>query len=444
MKQLTIRTKVTFWYAMIMVLMAASTLGLLLSVSETAHLSDQKSRLMETVEEAAEDISEDGEDVFDSFEDGVYLSLYDSQGTFLQGNIPSDFQKNLEFSEQSVYPIKANRQSFYVYDRKLSDGQWIRGIISESEFSHFQVIVIRTAFILLPMLVIIATVAGYFITKRAFRPVRQIQETAQQITRSNSLSSRIGLPEGRDEISQLANTIDEMLERLEQSFEKEKQFTSDASHELRTPISVILMESEYVLQDASTFEEARESMEAVNRQANRMSELINQLLFFAREENGTLAVNFEKTEILPVLQEIIGDCRPLAESFDISVEFTNHLKDGFACKVDRMLFSRAVHNLIQNAAVYGKQGGHIWVSVYVEGNYLVVSVKDDGIGISSEHLEKIWDRFYQVDESRSRAYAGSTGLGLSMVQKIMEKHNGYVKVESEEGSGSTFWLYFEI
>ena len=96
MKQLTIRTKVTFWYAMIMVLMAASTLGLLLSVSETAHLSDQKSRLMETVEEAAEDISEDGEDVFDSFEDGVYLSLYDSQGTFLQGNIPSDFQKNLE------------------------------------------------------------------------------------------------------------------------------------------------------------------------------------------------------------------------------------------------------------------------------------------------------------------------------------------------------------
>ena len=230
MKQLTIRTKVTFWYAMIMVLMAASTLGLLLSVSETAHLSDQKSRLMETVEEAAEDISEDGEDVFDSFEDGVYLSLYDSQGTFLQGNIPSDFQKNLEFSEQSVYSIKANRQSFYVYDRKLSDGQWIRGIISESEFSHFQVTVIRTAFILLPMLVIIATVAGYFITKRAFRPVRQIQETAQQITRSNSLSSRIGLPEGRDEISQLANTIDEMLERLEQSFEKEKQFTSDASH----------------------------------------------------------------------------------------------------------------------------------------------------------------------------------------------------------------------
>ena len=444
MKRLTIRAKVTFWYAVIMVVMATTALWLLLTVSGTALLSDQKSRLTESVEEAAEEIFEEEGEHFDAFDDGVYLSLYSAGGERLQGSVPAVLAHVPEFSAGAVRTVKEQGQNFYIYDRALPDGQWLRGIVSGSEADRFQVAVVRTAFIFLPLLVIVATTAGYFITKRAFRPVRKIQETAQQITRSNSLSSRIGLPEGRDEISQLGNTIDEMLDRLEHSFEKEKQFTSDASHELRTPVAVILTESEYVLQDASTFEEARESMEVVNRQANRMSEMINQLLFFAREENGTLAVNFAKTEILPLLEEIVGDCRPLAESFGISIDLISSLPEGFCCQVDRILFSRAVHNVIQNAAVYGKQGGHISVAAYTEDGYLTVRVEDNGIGISKEHLEKIWDRFYQVDEARSREYAGSTGLGLSMVQRIVQRHGGYVKVESAEGVGSTFFLCFKL
>ena len=296
----------------------------------------------------------------------------------------------------------------------------------------------------MPLLVVISSLMGYLITRRALEPVRKIQETAQYIAENKELSMRINLSQGNDEIFRLGQTIDGMLAQLEESFQKEKQFTQDASHELRTPLAVILNESEYAIQHVEDIEEAKESIEIINRQANKMTKLVNQLLFFARAQGGNIKLQYEKIDIKEIVQYLIEEnCL----SYDIGIDdfvLIDQLPKSKLYEVDQNLFSRAVQNLIQNAITYGRVASRtkIEVRLFEENKYFVVEVRDEGIGICAEDLDKIWNRFYQVD--RSRQESNSMGLGLSMVKWITEQHGGYVKVESVLDKGSTFYLYFPI
>ena len=447
MRWLPIRIKVTLWYTMFMILLVVVILGLLVELSGNLMFMNQKEQLIEAVNDAQEEIAEG--DQIDYFEDGVYLLQYDARREYVNGSVPSNFPSSIELDDGGVQTVKENGRIFLYYDRQVvndfGEVSWIRGVISDSSSNQMTRIILGNAFVLLPILVFLSTTIGYVITKNAFEPIRKIQKTTQQITQSRELSMRIGLPDGKDEISELGKTIDGMLEQLEKSFEKEKQFTADASHELRTPLSVIITESEYMLLHVNDLEEARDSMEVVNRQANKMSALINQLLFFARAESNTIKLQLENVEVPTVVEEIIEDCRGMAEDAEITISMICELKDEGNYDVDKMLFIRAVQNVIVNAIVYGKKDGYVQVSITEESGYFVIEVKDNGIGISKENLEKIWNRFYRVDEARSRQHtSGSMGLGLSMVQWITEKHGGYVEVESTLNEGSTFSLYFPI
>lgn len=449
MKYLTIRARVTLWYTFFMAALAAVTMGVLIMFSENYFSSDQKADLIEAVQDAAEDLAE-GESP-EYFEDNVYLMWYDENQAFVEGAVPSGFSESTALSDTGIQTMTGNGQTFYVYDLQIttynSGNFWIRGVVSGVESSSLHRFLIRTALILLPILVILSSVIGYLITKRAFAPVRKIQETAKQITESGALSMRIGLPDQKDEIAQLGNTIDLMLEKLEQSFEKEKQFTSDASHELRTPAAVILTESEYFLAHGETMEEARESMEVVNRQANKISSLINQLLFFSRADRGTLQLRPEPVDVGRLVKELADDFQIIASEKSIEVETVLQFdepgtEEQGIYRVDRTLFTRAVQNILQNAVSYGKENGHIWIHGYLETEYFVIEIKDDGIGIEEEYLDKIWDRFYQVDSARNNTGSGSMGLGLSMVKWIMEQHDGYADVKSKPEKGTTFILHF--
>ena len=493
MRFLSIRAKVTLWYTLFMIVLVAVMLGVLVKYSGAVMLANQKEQLVRVVEETAKKLREDSEeededededdtkyevndtkkleeideddtegiekedhdntediekDEFDYFEDGVYLLQYNGKKEYLGGSAPSKALISFTLEDGVVQTVEENNHIFYIYDRKIHNENgktfWLRGIVSNVETNQLNKTIIGSTFVLLPLLVVLSSTIGYLITKRAFNPVRKIQETTQKITESKELGMRIGLPLGKDEISKLGQTIDLMLEQLERSFEKEKQFTSDASHELRTPISVILTESEYMLQHVETVDEARESMEVVNRQANRMSELINQLLFFTRAEEGSIQLQYELVDINKLIYEIIEDNRMLAKQHTITITMIQKEQAELPCFVDRMLFIRAVQNVIQNGIVYGKPNGHVQVKVFKVPDYFVVEVKDDGIGISKTNLDKIWNRFYQVDEARSRQNAGSSGLGLSMVKWITNKHGGYAKVESTLNVGSRFSLYFPL
>lgn len=435
-----IKFRITLWYTVFMITLVGGILGILVEFTDTTLLSNQKNKLVEVVEDISEDIKE--EDDFDYFDDGIYIMIYNGSGKYLTGSIPLEFPISFQLEAGQVQELKEGDRGFYIYDKKVvTDNEetlWIRGIFSDVELNKLTLIIIKGAFLVLPPLVTISLFIGYFITKRAFLPVKKIQETAQNITQSNELSLRIGVPEGKDEISKLANTIDVMLERLDNSFQKEKQFTSDASHELRTPVSVILAESEYILQHGETLEEAKESMEIINRQAEKISALINQLLLFSRAERGELKLKLEKVNIPEVIEELKNDNILEAEKKDITISYIDKLERK-SFDIDKLMFIRAIQNTLQNGITYGKVGGKIEIETFEESEYFAVKIKDDGIGIAKENLEKIWNRFFQVDEARS---SKGMGLGLSMVKLIVEKHKGYVKVDSELGVGTLFILYF--
>lgn len=445
MKLLTIRAKITLWYTLFMIGLVAAILGIIVEFTDTSILNNQKHELMKVVEDAAEDI-EEGDD-FDFYDDGVYLLKYNARLEYIEGSIPNKFPVSFPLESGYVQSIKENGEAYYIYDKKIIDEHdnvfWVRGVVPDIEIIQLNRIIIGAAFISLPILVILSSLIGYFITKRAFLPVKRIQETAQKISEGNKLYMRIGLPQGRDEISMLGKTVDNMLEKLEKSFEKEKQFTSDVSHELRTPIAVIMAESEYILQHGDSFEEARESMESINYQVNKMSVLINQLLFFSRTEQEKIQLKYEKADILQLIEKTIADIRFTAESKKITINIENNLNIQ-EYSIDKMLFSRAIQNIIQNAIAYGKENGYVAIEIFEKNNYLTIKIKDNGIGISKENLDKIWNRFYQVDQARTSQKEGNMGLGLSMVKWIIEKHEGRIEVESTLGKGSVFTLYFPI
>lgn len=441
MRFLNIKTKITLWYTTFMVALVVTILGVLVEFTDITLLTNQKNQLVEVIEDTIEDIK-DGDD-FDYFDDNVFIITYDKEENYLNGSIPFNFSIDYPLKNGQLQEVGEDKKKFYIYDRRVNspygDWFWVRGVFSDMQINNVTQTIVKAAFILLPILVIISTGIGYFITKKALLPVKKIQETAENISKSNQLSLRIGLPSGSDEIARLGTTIDNMLEKLEKSFLKEKQFTSDASHELRTPVTVILAESEYMLEHGENIEEARESMEVINRQAKKISALINQLLFFSRADRGEMEIKLEKVDIVQTLKDLKSDNTIEANKRNITIEYENNLENK-EYSVDKIMFIRAIQNILQNAINYGKENGFIKISSFEERDYLAISIEDNGIGIEQENLEKIWNRFYQVEESRT---GSSMGLGLSMVKLIIEKHHGYVDIKSELGVGTTFTLYFK-
>ena len=239
-------------------------------------------------------------------------------------------------------------------------------------------------------------------------------------------------PHTGDEAGRLAGSFDRMFERLEQSFEAEKQFTSDASHELRTPTAVILSQCSFAEKYGETREDYQEAISVIHRQADKMSLLISRLLDITRLDLGSQKLKRESVDfsemIALICEEQDSGGRDISLSADIS--------PGVIVDGDPFLLSRAAVNLLENARKYGREGGRIRVRLAQDGAEAVLTVEDDGIGIAPENLEKIWQRFYQADPSRGEQ--SGLGLGLSMVRQIAELHGGSAEAESELGKGSRF------
>jgi len=198
-----------------------------------------------------------------------------------------------------------------------------------------------------------------------------------------------------------------------------------------------MAQSQYALELADSEEEYRESLEVIQRQSHRMNDIINQLLFFTRLDQGTEPVRKEPCDLSALLEDIADEQSMVSQR---GITLHAQIEPGVTASVDRNLFTRMVNNLISNAYKYGKDGGNIWLSLKrTDDGSAVLSVKDDGIGISRENLEKIWNRFYQVDPSRSEEYgSGGLGLGLSMVRQIAGLLGGSIDVTSTPGEGTEF------
>ena len=461
MKNLSIRVKITLWFSVVLVAVMAMTFLVALSVSRSVIQKTVRDNLVETVEDNVDEVEyyetmpPEGQwnhadlyvefrggvmEIDDDFLDrvnGIASGLYQEDGTLLYGENPvANHTLELPFADDTLREIAVGKETYYVYDRALPaenlEGLWLRGVVSERQGDTQLSSVARVSLILMPGLVIVAILGGYIIAGRTLRPMKKMAATASQIGQGRDLKKRIVLRPGRDELHALADSFNQMFERLEESFEQEKQFASDVSHELRTPMSVIMAQCEFTMEYAENEEDYREALTVIKRQGDHMTALIEDMLSVTRLERKADSYVMEELDLSELVETVCGELSLLKEK---EITLTCVCEPGVTLKGNRELLTRLLRNLIHNAYRYGRENGHIRVELKRAGERVELSVSDDGIGIAEEEQGKIFRRFYQVDTARS---SRGTGLGLSMVQEIAWLHGGEVTVESELGVGSCF------
>lgn len=377
-------------------------------------------------------------DFLDKIND-VHAALYESDGSMIYGENPLEKHINdTGFAASRIWSIKVNGEQYDIYDRQLNietpDGStlWIRGILSRTNSVAQLNEMTRISLIAIPLLLLLCLVMAYFLIDKLFAPLRNIEKTAEQISEGYDLKRRIEVKNTQDEVGHLAVMFNGMLDRLERAFNSERQFTSDASHELRTPTAVIMTQAEYTLEKERSVEEYIDAMEVIHKQSHRMNDLLGDMLDYTRMDQKSDRYEMEKLDISRLVTEISDQMTLLGEK---NIHLTVNVEPWLKVNGNEVLLTRMLQNLISNAYRYGVQDGNIRVKLDKVGEDAELAIIDDGIGISKEDQEKIFDRFFQSDSSRS---IQGTGLGLSMVKKIVELHKGEIEVESEEKQGSIF------
>ena len=293
----------------------------------------------------------------------------------------------------------------------------------------------NTLVLAIPLTLLLSGSGGLFLIRRALHPVDRIIATTRAIEETD-LARRVPV-QSDDELGRLGRTINSMLDRLEDAFARQRQFTDDASHELRTPLSVIEAEATLALMREREGEEYREALVTIAEESASMHKLINQLLTLARGDSlDRESFETEVFDLGSVVTEVSAALEPLAKErgIELSAERSVIHIDGDPVRVRQL-----VVNLLDNAIRYTEQGGSVSADLDAEGADAVLRVKDSGIGIAPEHLDRVFERFVRLDSSRHRGCeASGSGLGLAICRQIVSLHGGAIEVESTTGQGSTF------
>jgi heavy metal sensor kinase len=289
----------------------------------------------------------------------------------------------------------------------------------------------------LPATIAAAFVGGSLLARRLLAPVGSMARAADQITEER-LSERLPVEDSADEFGQLANAFNRAFARIEGAFAKTRRFTSDASHELRTPLTALRIVGEGALRARLGAEGCRDAIASMLEECDRLTRLVDGLLLLSREDADAYRARFARFDLADLAQEVVGVLRVLAEERGQRIEAD--LPPGILVHGERTSLRQAVFNLVDNAIKYTPRGGTIRVGIRWSGDHgASIEVSDSGPGIAPEHRERIFERFYRVDEDRNRATGGS-GLGLSIARWAAELHGGRIDLATEEGKGSTFAL----
>jgi len=282
---------------------------------------------------------------------------------------------------------------------------------------------------------VLASVLGYWLSGRALKPVNRIIESAERIGLQN-LSQRLEVPKAVDELHRLTVTLNAMLERIESTVKRIRQFTANASHDLRTPVSLIRTHAELALRRTRSESEYRESLGRILSVSEETTQLIERLLTLARADAGAAQLHFTEIDLSLVLEKAARQIAVLAHSKGLSfaAEFCPAplLVHGDAAAIESLLLT-----VLDNAVKYTRAGGRVNLRCLANADAALMEVEDTGIGIAAEDIPRVFDRFFRADQSRSAEVKG-TGLGLSIAQWIAETHKGRIEVESRLGAGSIF------
>ena len=295
------------------------------------------------------------------------------------------------------------------------------------------------SFLLFIISVLTIYIQGNYLTKKTFRLLDEFIEKANSIS-SQNLNLRLNVSNSTDELVELSMTFNKMMDRIESAYEKQKQFVSDASHELRTPIAVIQGYARMLERWGKDDKEILyESIEAINKEAKNMQDLVDKLLFIARNDKDTMVLIKDRFDMSELMEEMVKDTMML----DTKRNIESHIEPDIYVNGDRDRIKQALRIFVDNAIKYTDEGGRITLRLEKDGEYAVASVIDNGKGISEKDLPNIFDRFYRVESSRERDKGGH-GLGLSIAKIIVLRHGGRIKVSSKLGAGSRFRIYLPL
>jgi heavy metal sensor kinase len=292
----------------------------------------------------------------------------------------------------------------------------------------------------LPLVVALAGLGGYVLARRALAPIDQLASEARRIT-AERLHERLSVTNQHDEIGRLAAVINDTFARLESSFEQLRRFTADASHELRTPLSVIRGIGESGLGETRTPAEYKEAMGSMLEEVDRLSNLVDTLLRLSYGDAGTVRLSRALVDLGHLTRDVVSSLAILAE--ERGQRLNVDAADGVVVSADRLVLREAITNVVDNAIKYSPKASAIDIRVRPDGKQALVTVADQGPGVASEHRERIFDRFFRVDEARSRD-DGGTGLGLAIAKWAVEVNGGHISVAAGANGGSVFRIALPI
>ncbi|HTE45223.1 MAG TPA: HAMP domain-containing sensor histidine kinase, partial [Gemmatimonadaceae bacterium] len=358
-------------------------------------------------------------------------------------------QAVLQLSDQGGLKVivRDSLQLLFVARRNVAVGPNISRVVAALPTDVVELpptLLVGTMIVIAPIIFLVSMLVAYVVVGNAFRPVDQLINEVEAITDGRSLHRRLPADASNDELSRLSLTVNAMLSRLETSFAALRRFTADASHELKTPLTVLRADVERAMHPVTDRSERMVVLEEALQETARMSDLVDSLLTLARADEGRFDIYRVPIELDPLVREVYETAVILGEDAGLSISMP--VLDNAIIMGDRTRLRQLLLNLVTNAIKYTPRGGRVEVTVSRRPNdEITISVRDTGIGIAANDLPHVFDRFWRADRVRSRASErGGFGLGLSISQWIVQAHGGTIAVQSRLGRGSVFTVNLPV
>ncbi len=435
MKRFPYKLRISLWYTAFMVVILASTLSIIYAMSSSSLLNKTEESVSNAIAKAHDYIKyENGvlkyNDRIQSIDDTVTIVIYDKYGNTLYGVTPRQFPVDANFSN-TFQSIQLPNQNRFVYKdldvavKGAPQNLIIRGIASYTNANTTLQSFLFASLIIGPVVILLAAYGGWRLMKRIFKPIEAVRTTAQEISDGNDLKLRIEAPSNNDELGKLVHTLNHMLQRLDDAFDRERQFTDDISHELRTPLTGMLLDVELMkLRSDKEDLETQTLIKRLYEQTQWMVTLVESMTQISH------SIHIQSIETVFLKESI--EAMPTLDLQKITLD----IPDTQIIQTDTALFGRILTNLVNNSFQYGAD--RVDISTQRVRGTLHIKIKDNGDGMSEETLSQIWNRFYQGDKARHDSK--SSGLGLSFVKMAVDALGWEIQVASELGTSTTFTL----
>ncbi|MGH7801420.1 MAG: sensor histidine kinase [Thermodesulfobacteriota bacterium] len=442
------------WYTLFFILSSLAINIYAYTVISSFIYEQSRKEIEEDIADLAKIYQEDGlealrEDVYEDKEDPFLVRLIGNQDNMLISRIPKDWSSfNIEQLEKSGYPknkewkyIKGeeNKNEFEITSLSMPDGTTLQLGQKIAEREDLLRRIRKVYMIAIIPVILFAYLGGVFVADRALNPIRQLINTLKSIVASGKIDVRAPVYQTDKLHEELISLFNSMLEKIEALMNGMRNVLDNVAHDLRTPMTRLRGTAEEALQSEQKADVLREALSDCIEESERILIMLNTLMDISEAETGAMKLEPEEMNVAPLIEDVVELYGYTAEEKGVSV-YTG-LPNELYLKADRNWVRQVLANLLDNAIKYTPTGGRIDIEACRREQEVVITVKDTGVGISHEELDKIWERLYRGDTSRSER---GLGLGLSLVNAIVGAHRGYVQVSSEPGAGSVFTVYLPV